>query len=46
MQCRTHLLVHRGLKFTEQVICLELTRLKSMTLVLNSYIKLKFFSDN
>ena len=36
MQCRTHLMARCGLKFIEQVICLNPARLKSMTLIQNS----------
>lgn len=37
MQCRTRLMARCGLKFIDQVICLNPARLKSMTLVLNRY---------
>ena len=37
MQCRTRLMARCGLKFIDQVICLNPACLKSMTLVLNRY---------
>lgn len=37
MQCRTRLMARCGLKFMDQVICLNTACLKSMTLVLNRY---------